>query len=123
MPLKHLLFVFLGLCLFYQGFVQAEDTANEDGFVEERRLRLWSAQTQNRDLVHSTYMRVTHMRGTDPGSWVFEWSQIADYFAGRGEVFAAADELDAARSAFLTASKFYGIARFPAKTLPGQEDA
>ncbi|NIA27763.1 MAG: alpha/beta hydrolase, partial [Desulfobulbaceae bacterium] len=45
------------------------------------------------------------------------------YFAGRGEAFAAADEHNAARNAFLTASKFYGIARFPAKTLPGQEDA
>jgi esterase FrsA len=123
MHLKHLLFGFVGLCLFSQGFVQAEDAANEDGFVEERRLRLWSAQTQNRDLVHSTYMRITHMRGTDPGSWVFEWSQIAKYFADRGEAFVAADEFDAARKAFLTASKFYGIARFPAKTLPGQADA
>ena len=123
MQLQHLLFGFIGLCLFSQDFLRAEETANGEGFVEERRLRLWSAQTQNRDLVHSTYARISHMRGTDPGSWVYEWSQVAQYFADRGEAFAAADEVDAARTAFLNASKFYGIARFPAKTLPGQADA
>ena len=63
------------------------------------------------------------MQGTDAGSWVFEWSQIGKYFADRGDAFAANDEVVAAREAFLTAAKFYGIARFPAKTLPGQADA
>jgi len=123
MRLKYLLFGLIGLYLLTQSFVQADGSASEEGFVEERRLRLWSAQTRNTDLVRSTYGRITHLRGTDPGSWVFEWSQIGRYFADRGETFAAASELDAARKAFLTASKFYGIARFPAKTLPGQADA
>jgi esterase FrsA len=101
----------------------AESEQNNIEFVEERRLRLWSAQTQNPDLVHSTYRRISHMQGTDPGSWVYEWSQIGKYFADRGEEFAARNEPDAARKAFLNASKFYGIARFPAKTLAGQADA
>jgi esterase FrsA len=122
MHLKHLLFGLVGLCLFAQEFSLAE-AANEEEFVEERRLRLWSAQTKNPDLIRSTYRRVKHMQGTVPGSWVYEWSQIGQYFADRGDEFAAADEPDAAREAFLTASKFYGIARFPAKTLPGQADA
>ncbi len=122
MHLKHLLFGLFGLCLLAQDLSLA-DTANEEEFVEERRLRLWSAQTKNPDLIRSTYRRVKHMQGTDPGSWVYEWSQIGQYFADRGEVFAAADDADAAREAFLTASKFYGIARFPAKTLPGQAEA
>ncbi|MDH3352071.1 MAG: alpha/beta hydrolase [Gammaproteobacteria bacterium] len=101
----------------------ADDDQHDAEFVEERRLRLWSAQTQNQDLVHSTYRRINHMRGTDPGSWVYEWSQIGKYFADRGEALAAANQIDAARKAFLNASKFYGIARFPAKTLPGQAEA
>jgi len=104
-------------------YVQAEDVESTEELVEERRLRLWSAQTQNRDLVHSTYRRIDHLDGTDPGSWVYEWSQIGRYFADKGEASAAADDSDAARNAFLTAAKFYGIARFPAKTLPGQLEA
>jgi len=123
MRLKYVLFGLVGLYLIGQDLVQAEGVANEEEFVEERRLRLWSAQTRNTDLVRSTYGRITHLRGTDPGSWVFEWSQIGKYFADRGEAFATANELGAARKAFLTASKFYGIARFPAKTLAGQADA
>ena len=122
MHLKHLLYGLVGLCLFAQDLSLAE-AANEEEFVEERRLKLWSAQTKNPDLIRSTYRRVKHMQGTDPGSWVYEWSQIGQYYADRGEAFAAADETDAAREAFLTAAKFYGIARFPAKTLPGQADA
>jgi esterase FrsA len=106
-------------CLFAHDNLRAE----EQELVEERRLRLWSAQTQNEDLVRSTYLRINNMQGTEAGSWVFEWSQIGKYFADRGEALAASDESDAARDAFLTAAKFYGIARFPAKTLPGQADA
>ena len=108
--------------LLWLGLHAVVAVADEE-FVEERRLRLWSAQTQNRDLVYSTYLRINHLEGTDPGSWVYEWSRIADYFVDRGEVFATNDDRVAARNAFLTAAKFYGIARFPAKTLPGQLDA
>lgn len=99
----------------------AEEASGE--FVEARRLRLWSAQTKNRDLVYSTYRRVDHLEGTDPGSWVYEWSQIGTYFDDRGEELAAAGQAESARDAFLTAAKFFGIARFPAKTLPGQAEA
>lgn len=80
-------------------------------------------QTKNRDLVYSTYLRINHLEGTDPHSWVYEWSQIGDYFANKGKKFAAASGDEAARDAYLTAAKFFGIARFPAKTLPGQLEA
>jgi len=123
MQLKHLFLGILGLCIFTQSCLRAEAIVGEEEFVEERRLKLWSAQTQNQDLIRSTYRRVNHMQGTDPGSWVYEWSQIGQYFADRGDAFADTDKPNAAREAFLTASKFYGIARFPAKTLPGQADA
>jgi esterase FrsA len=122
MRLNLLSWAAIGLCVFAPDFVQAED-AHEKEFVEERRLRLWSAQTKNEALIRSTYRRIDNVQTTDPGSWVYEWSQIGQYYADRGEAFAAADDPDAARDAFLTASKFYGIARFPAKTLPGQADA
>lgn len=122
MRLNLLFWATFGLCVFAPDFLQAED-AHEKEFVEERRLRLWSAQTKNEALIRSTYRRIDNVQTTDPGSWVYEWSQIGQYYADRGEAFAAADEPDAARDAFLTASKFYGIARFPAKTLPGQADA
>jgi esterase FrsA len=119
MQYKNLILGVIGLGLFAQDSLFAE----EREFVEERRLRLWSAHTQNEDLVRSTYLRIDTMQGTEAGSWVFEWSQIGKYFADRGEALAASDESDAARDAFLAAAKFYGIARFPAKTLPGQADA
>ena len=123
MRLKHQFFGLIFLCLVSEDCLQAGEATNDEEFVEERRLRLWSAQTQNQDLVNSTYNRVDHMRGTGPGSWVYEWSQIGEYFGDRGEAFSNANDFDAARNAFLTASKFFGIARFPAKTLPGQLEA
>lgn len=123
MSLNRLLLTFLCLCIIAPVCAHADDGKNDEEYVEERRLRLWSAQTQNRDLVYSTYLRIDHLRGTDPGSWVYEWSKIGDYFSDKGEDLAASAENAAARDAFLTAAKFYGIARFPAKTLPGQLEA
>lgn len=123
MPINRLLLILLSLCLLTPVSLLAEDVQGNEPFVEERRLRLWSAQTQNRDLVYSTYRRIDHLEGMDPGSWVYEWSHIGKYFADQGETFEGTDEREAARKAFLTAAKFYGIARFPAKTLPGQQDA
>lgn len=123
MQLKHLVFGLIGLCFVSQDFSHAESVVEREEFVEDRRLRLWSAQTQNQDLIHSTYERVHQMQGTEPGSWVYEWSQIGQYFAERGEKYAADEDFGAARKAFLNASKFFGIARFPAKTLPGQDEA
>jgi len=122
-PSTRPLFLLFAFCILAPAYLHAETSADDDSFVEERRLRLWSAQTGNRDLVYSTYLRVNHLRGTDPGSWVYEWSQIGKYFSDRGEALAAAGERSQARAAFLSAAKFYGIARFPAKTLPGQEAA
>ncbi len=107
-------------CVMLPLLVQAEDNGE---LVEERRLRLWSAQTGNRDLIYSTYLRIDNRDTTDPGSWVYEWSRIAEYFADKGDAFAANEDYASARDAYLTAAKFYGIARFPAKTLPGQLEA
>lgn len=120
MRLQRLFVSIISLGVLVPFYLQADDKADGEELVEERRLRLWTAQTQNRDLVYSTYQRIDHLQGTDPGSWVYEWSHIADYFAKRGDVYAAAEDRNAARDAFLAASKYYGIARFPAKTLPGQ---
>ena len=123
MQLKHLLFTIASIAAISLPILPAQSEMEQDSFVEERRLRLWSSQTKNRDLVYSTYLRVDHLEGTDPGSWVYEWSNIGKYFADRAEAYAASDEREATRDAFLNAAKFYGIARFPAKTLPGQLDA
>ena len=123
MNLKPLILQIIIFCVVAPAGLQAETSSHEEEFVEQRRLKLWSAQTKNQDLVYSTYLRVTHMEGTDPGSWVYEWSRIGEYFADKGHAFAADDEAGAARDAFMSAAKFYGIARFPAKTLPGQLEA
>ena len=123
MQLRRMCVLIAGLGLLGPFCVLADDHQGGEDLVEQRRLTLWAAQTKNRDLVYSTYARIDHLRGTDPGSWVYEWSHIGEYFAAQGEAFAASDEPNAARDAFLAAAKYYGIARFPAKTLPGQLDA
>lgn len=114
-------FLLLSLCVF--SFLSCEVVAEDKEYVEERRLRLWSNQLHNPDLIRSTYLRVNHLEGEDPGSWVYEWSQIADYFTDKAKAYASADRGDEARDAYLNAAKLYGIARFPAKTLPGQLEA
>lgn len=109
------------LCAF--SIASSGTFANDEEFVEERRLKLWSKQLHNPDLIRSTYLRINHLRGEGPGSWVYEWSQIADYFTNKAIAYAAADQPENARDAYLDAAKMYGVARFPAKTLPGQVDA
>lgn len=111
-------FLLLFLCIF--SFLSFRVVAQEKQYVEERRLRLWSNQLHNPDLIRSTYRRVNHREGEDPGSWVYEWSQIADYFTDKAGAYAATGQSDEARDAYLNAAKLYGVARFPAKTLPGQ---
>ncbi|MDH4109615.1 MAG: esterase FrsA [Gammaproteobacteria bacterium] len=114
----------LFVMVLWAAWPNAAYSQDGDGeLVEARRLRLWSAQTKNPDLVYSTYRRVDSLEGTGPTSWVYEWSQIGQYFADKGEELAASGQKEGARDAFLTASKFFGIARFPAKTLPGQDEA
>jgi esterase FrsA len=121
LPLSNRLINTLIVCLVLLPVEPPNAADNE--LVEERRLRLWSAQTGNQDLVYSTVLRIDNKEGTDPGSWVYEWSSIGDYFADQGEQSARADDKAAARNAYLTAAKFYGIARFPAKVQPGQTGA
>ena len=77
--------------------------AEDQEFVEERRLRLWSIQLHNPDLIRSTYLRVNHLEGEDPGSWVYEWSQMADYFTDQAKAYASTDRGDEARDAYLKA--------------------
>ncbi len=123
LSIRALSITLIGLFALHSADLYSADVSEDRQFVEERRLRLWSAQTKNRDLVYSTYRRIDHLRGEEPGSWVYEWSQIGAYFADAAESLATGGNRIAARDAYLTAAKFFGIARFPAKTLPGQRTA
>ncbi len=115
---RNLLFL---LCVLV--FLSSVAAAEDEAFVEERRLKLWSKQLHNPDLIRSTYLRINHLRGEDPGSWVYEWSQIANYFTNKAIAYEASEQPENARDAYLDAAKLYGVARFPAKTLPGQLEA
>lgn len=113
----------LAACIMPIAAVLLEAQASEPEFVELRRLKQWSNATKSPELVHTTYARIDRMRGDGPGSWVYEWSKVGEYFASLGAQFEAKEHPSEARAAYLKAASFYGIARFPAKTLAGQEEA
>lgn len=54
-------FLLLSLCVF--SFLSGKAVAEDTEYVEERRLRLWSNQLHNPDLIRSTYLRVNHLEG------------------------------------------------------------
>ncbi|MGQ0685819.1 alpha/beta fold hydrolase [Bradyrhizobium sp.] len=89
--------------------------------VPERRTLQWAAVEGNRELIESTYARISRLTGNTPGSWTYEWMQVASHFEAQGDATARRGDAVRARSAYLKASLYYALGYFPDNASPEQQ--
>lgn len=81
--------------------------------VPERRTLQWASGEGNRELIESTYARISRLTGKTPGSWTYEWMQVAAHFEAQGDAASRRGDAVRARSAYLKASLYYALGYFP----------
>jgi len=94
----------------------------EDGRMTfpERRIRAYDYMGADEDIIRMTLARMTSDEGDAPGSWVYEWRVIGEYYEGLGD---AATSRQAALDAYMTAGVYYALAWFPRNDSPEKERA
>jgi hypothetical protein len=75
----------------------------------------------NRELIESTYTRISRLTGNAPGSWSYEWMQVASHFEAQGDSASRRGDSIRARSAYLKASLYYALGYFPDNASPEQK--
>lgn len=91
--------------------------------LNPRRLAQWVARGADWDIVYATYHRIERFGDSGPGSWIFEWSKAAEFYAALGEKREAAGKFTGARDAYLSASLLYSVAKFSTNATPAQRAA
>jgi len=97
----------------------SQNTTNvKDGkaLLEERRIRAFIYRGADEDVVRQTIQRITKQEGEAPGSWVYEWRVLGEYYENRGDVLAKRGPRRAALDAYMTAVAYYAIGWFPRVT-------
>ena len=89
--------------------------------VPEARTLQWASGVGNRELIENTYARITRLTGTGPGSWPYEWMQVASLFDRQGLAAAERRQAADAQQAYLKASLYYALGYFPDNATPEQQ--
>jgi pimeloyl-ACP methyl ester carboxylesterase len=92
----------------------------EDGKLvfPERRIAAATYQGADEEVVRATALKITTREGDAPGSWVYEWRTIGEYYEQIGaEEIEAGHRVDA-REAYIRASVYYALAWFPGNYTP-----
>ena len=101
-------------------FAQAsQNTGNvKDGHavLEERRIRAYTYLGGDENIIRQTVQRITKQDGDAPGSWVYEWRTLGEYYEGRGDALAKRGPRRAALDAYVTSVAYYALAWFPRVT-------
>ena len=89
----------------------------------ERRIRAFAYLGADERVMRAAAERITTREGDAPGSWVYEWRTIAEYWEGIGDERAAQGYPDGALSAYLKANIYYGLTWFPGGHTPEERAA
>jgi dienelactone hydrolase len=98
----------------------AQNVENGRAVFEERRIRAYKYLGADEDIIRMTLPRITKQEGNAPGSWVYEWRTIGEYYEKLGD---SAPSRQKARDAYMTAGVYYAIAWFPRITDAEQDQA
>ncbi|MFP6830208.1 MAG: alpha/beta hydrolase, partial [Gammaproteobacteria bacterium] len=92
----------------------------EDGRLvyPERRVAAATYKGADEEVVRATALKITTREGDSPGSWVYEWRTLGEYYEQIGDVEIEAGHRVDAREAYLQASVYYGLAWFPGNYTP-----
>ena len=94
----------------------SQDTGNiEDGHavLPERRIRAYTYLGGDEHVIRQTVKRITKQDGDAPGSWVYEWRVLGEYFENLGDEIAKRGPRRAALDAYVTSVAYYALAWFP----------
>lgn len=89
--------------------------------VPEARTQQWAGGVGNRELIESTYARITRLTGTGPGAWPYEWMQVGASFERQAQMAAERRQPAEAQQGYLKASLYYALGYFPDNATPEQQ--
>jgi dienelactone hydrolase len=98
----------------------AQNVQNGRAVFEERRIRAYKYMGADEDIMRMTLPRITRQEGNAPGSWVYEWRTIGEYYEKLGDSARSRQE---ALRAYMTSGVYYAIAWFPRITDAEQDQA
>ncbi len=97
----------------------SQNTGNvKDGHavLEERRIRAYTYLGGDENVIRQTVQRITKQDGDAPGSWVYEWRVLGEYYEGLGDAIAKRGPRRAALDAYVTSVAYYALGWFPRVT-------
>lgn len=97
----------------------SQNTQNvKDGHavLEERRIRAYTYLGGDENIIRQTVQRIMKQDGDAPGSWVYEWRTLGEYYEARGDAIAKRGPRRAALDAYVTSVAYYALGWFPRVT-------
>lgn len=91
----------------------AQEVKDGRAVLEERRIRAYKYLGADENIIRQTVQRITRREGDAPGSWVYEWRTVGEYYEALGDAAAKRGPHRAALDAYMTAGVYYALAWFP----------
>ncbi len=91
--------------------------------VPERRTQQWAAWLGNRELIESTYARISQLTGSGVGAWSYEWMTVGAHFEQQARALEQTGNKRRVQDAYLKASLYYAIGYFPDNATAEQQRA
>ena len=97
----------------------------EDGRLvfPERRITAFTYHGADEEVLRATLAKIIAREGDGPGSWVYEWRTIGEYYERIGDRHAESGLRTRARDAYLKANVYYALAWFPGNYTPEEQRA
>jgi dienelactone hydrolase len=86
------------------------------GVLEERRVRAYKEMGGDENIIRQTVKRITKQDGDAPGSWVYEWRVLGEYYENLGDAFLKTGPRRAAQDAYIASIAYYALGWFPRVT-------
>jgi len=86
------------------------------GVLEERRIRAYKEMGGDEHVIRQTVQRITKQDGDAPGSWVYEWRVLGEYYENLGDAFLKTGPRRAAQDAYIASIAYYALGWFPRVT-------
>ena len=101
---------------FAQPSQNTQNVKDGHGVLEERRIRAYTYLGGDEHVIRQTVRRITRQDGDAPGSWVYEWRVLGEYYENLGDAIARRGPRRAAIDAYVTSVAYYALGWFPRVT-------
>jgi dienelactone hydrolase len=101
---------------FAQPSLNTGNVKDGHAVLEERRIRAYTYLGGDENVIRQTVQRITKQDGDAPGSWVYEWRVLGEYYENLGDAIAKRGPRRAAVDAYVTSVAYYALGWFPRVT-------